>query len=164
MRWVNRYMWLFPFVVHAAYMTATIRFFPFHVGTDESLTNRWEFFAAEWISIVLFSNAALFFVLHKMPKFSDKTLSVPNKAYWLQSTETRAALIDKLQGLVETTLVLINIFLLGIYQLIYQTNVMVAAVKLPITVLLSAFVVLPVALTLANIISVRISLAKAKTK
>lgn len=138
-----RNIWIFPLTVHISYIAATSRYLPPFIGDNIGWSYTRAFFILEWSGIVLFSVLCLLGVRWKLPSFSDKVLSVPNKEYWMQSTHNKSRLINKLRGLIETALFFCNIFLLGIYQWVYQSNVMVPVLKFPLLVLISAFVLFP---------------------
>ena len=87
-------------------------------------------------------------------------MSVPNKDFWLRDESTRSLLEQKLQGVLDTLLILINIFFLGIYQLIYQGNVAIAVLKLPLPVLLGAFIAMPMIFTFVQILGLYWTLKK----
>ncbi|MBN2530073.1 MAG: hypothetical protein JXR76_27025 [Deltaproteobacteria bacterium] len=148
MTFVLRYLWLIPLVVHAGYFCATIPYFPQQVGEPVSSAFPRFVFSVEWIFIVLISNITLFWVWVKMPRFSDRVLSVPNREYWFQSKKNRAELVTRLQNLMETILVLVNIFLLGIFQWVYQSNVLSPVLLVPQVVIIGGFVAAPLSLIL----------------
>ena len=149
---ISRFLWLFPFTAHAAYLAATLQFFPEQVGPDRGAAVSRSFFMTEWIVIVAFSNALLFYFWKRMPRFSDKMLGVPNREYWLQDAKHRATLVTRLQNLIETVLVLINILFLGVYQWVYQSNVLSPVIRLPILLLIAGFITLPMSLIIVYLI------------
>lgn len=157
---VLRYLWLFPFTIHFAYALATFRYFPDFVGHNSDAMSGRTLFIVEWALIVLLSNGALIYMVHRLPKFNNRILAVPNKDYWLKSEETKQLLIQKLQGMLESILVMSNIFFLGIYQFLYQTNVQIVALKLPSVVIFSAFIAVPMVLAFVQVFTIHRRLKK----
>lgn len=95
-----------------------------------------------------------------MPKFNNTLLSVPNKAYWLGSEEKKQILVDKLRSMLETTLLLVNVFFIAVYQLIYQTNVRTPVIQLPLQILIVFFMGFPLVVAIIHMFFVVRSLAK----
>ena len=141
-----RFLWILPFTVHAAYFTATVRFFPEKVGPSQGAAVSRAVFSTEWLVIVIISNVLLLVFWRLMPRLNDRMLGVPNREYWLKNSENRTELIQTLQNLLETILVLINIFFLGIYQWVYQSNVLTPVIRLPLMLLIAGFITFPLAL------------------
>lgn len=146
--------------MHAGYFAATCRYIPNRVGPDPGAAVSRLVFSFEWLAIVLFSNLLLFVFWKRMPHLSDKTLSVPNREYWLTNPEHRNDLIARLQNLIETILVLINIFFLGIYQWVYQSNVLTPVIRLPIMLLIAGFITFPLTLIAVYMVSLMKALKK----
>jgi hypothetical protein len=120
---LSRILWFAPLAVHIAYLLATSRGLPEALGArawadDPGVSSR--VLLTEWLTILGLANGALLVLHVRLPRCSDKLLSVPGKAHWLSSPEHRAELIERLRGFLETALVLLNVFFLAVYQSIYQ--------------------------------------------
>lgn len=150
---IYRYLWLFPLIVHGAYFAANYSFLPQRIGEPPETVISRTVFALEWIAIVSLSNVVLWGIWYRMPRFSNKVLSVPNREYWLKTDENRTALIERLQNLLESILVLVNVFFLGIFQWIYQSNVSSPVMHLPRIVLIGGFLTLPLLMILFFMLS-----------
>jgi hypothetical protein len=156
----ERLIWIFPLAVHLGYIGATFRFLPDIIGERASATSSVSIFLAQWLVILICSNIALGWILFRLPKFSDKMLSVSGKNNWLSTPEKRALLIERLEGFIETALLFANVFYLAVYQLIYQSNVKIPVIRIPLPVLLALFMVLPLIATLSHFIWLVIKLKK----
>jgi hypothetical protein len=146
---LSRVIWLVPVMVHLAYLLATSRAFPEAFGakpwsSDPGTSTR--IFLVEWLSIVGLANAALLAVHIRLPRFGNRLLSVPRKDHWLGSDTRRAELVERLRGLIETALVLLNVFFLAVYQSVYQANAAKPAVSIPADVLVVGFMAVPILL------------------
>lgn len=144
-RFLARYLWVVPLVTHLAYALATIPTLPVSIGPVRSFAGNVPAFIVQWVGTLLFANGALLFTTIWMPRFNDKLLSVPNKAYWFADAERRSELVERLRGIVDTSLFLFNVFFLGIYQWIYQTNVLEPVLRIPRNVLWVGFIAIPIA-------------------
>ncbi len=159
-----RYLWVFPFAVHMGYIAATCQYFPARVGSEVGHAISPTFFFGEWLAIVVLSNIAMVALRVLMPRFNDRILSVPRKEYWLANPERRQTLILMLQGFMETVMVLLNIFFLGIFQWVYQSNVGMPVVRLPVMVIVPGFISVPLILVMFFMIGLMRTLKKAEDK
>jgi len=74
-------------------------------------------------------------------------------------------MIDRLRGVCEIILLLINVFFLAVYQNIYQTNVPAPVISVSPKILIPAFMVLPlVAIVFAFLFVMRGLAANARRK
>lgn len=150
---ISRFLWLIPFAAQVAYIFATHEEMPRLMGaTANDPGTRAYMFIAEWFAVVGMANIIFVFVDLRLPSFSDRMLSVPGKSYWLSTPATRAALVEKLRGICEAALLLLNIFFLAVYQFIYQTNVARPVFQIPGNILLFGFVALPIAVIVGYIL------------
>jgi arsenate reductase (thioredoxin) len=162
MKTLARLLWLVPLAVHTGSLLAVRAPLPASLGAgpDEPGAST-AVFLAEWISIIVLSNVAFAFIHVRLPALRDSMLSVPGKRYWLASPERRAELVERLRGLCETTLLLLNVFYLGVFQSIYQMNSTRPLVVFPRPMLLAFFVGLPAFAMLASVLVTMRRLASA---
>jgi hypothetical protein len=142
-------LWLAPVLVHLAYLLATSRELPEAFGArpwDADAGTSTRLFLIEWLAIVGLADAALLAVHVRLPRFSDRLLSVPRKEHWLGSPARRAELVERLRGFVETALLLLNVFFLAVYQRVYQANAPRPAVSVSADVLVVGFMAVPLLL------------------
>jgi hypothetical protein len=163
-RHVSRILWVAPFAVHLAYLLATSRGLPETFGArpwaqDPGVSS--SVLLVEWLAAVGLANVALLAVHIRLPRFSDRLLSVPGKERWLSTPEGRAALIEHLRGFLETALVLLNVFFLAVYQAIYQAAVPHPALSLRFELLAVGFMGVPLALIAAAFVKLLYTLRKA---
>jgi hypothetical protein len=137
-------VWLVPVAAQVGYILATYDELPAAIGAGpESGGTAFELFIVEWFAIVGLANLA-FSVIHvRLPKLSDRSFRVPGRDFWLATAERKEILIDRLRGICEIVLLLINVFFLAVYQNIYQTNVPDPVMSISPAVLVTAFMVLP---------------------
>jgi hypothetical protein len=147
-----RFLWVFPFTIHLAYIAATCQYFPDRIGSDVGHGTSPTFFFGEWLAIVVLSNIAMVVLWVWMPRFNDRILSVPRKEYWLANPERRQTLVLMLQGFMETVMVLLNIFFLGVFQWVYQSNVGMPVVRLPAPAIAVGFISVPLILVVVFMI------------
>ena len=158
---LSRFLWLAPFAAQIAYILATYDQMPRLMGASPGDPGtRLHFFIAEWFAVVGIANIIFVFVHLKLHTFSDRMLSVPGKAYWLATEERRRTLLDRLRGILEVSLFLLNVFFLAVYQSIYQTNVTRPLFQLSEPILLFGFMILPVAIILAYLVWSMLGFAK----
>jgi len=140
----GRVLWLFPFAVQIGYLLATFDELPPEIGAAPGAAGTDVYvFVIEWFAIIGLANLA-FATLHiRLPKLSDRMLSVPGKEYWLATPERRAELVDRIRGICEAALLLINVFFLAVYQKIYETNVPAPVITILPLILVPFFMVLP---------------------
>ena len=146
MRNIGKILWLLPVAAHIGYILATHDKLPVMIGSGggEEGTNVY-IFIVQWFAMVGLANVAFAFIHMRLPRFSDKMLSVPNKDYWLENTERRARLVERIREQIEATLLMMNIFFLAVYQNIYQTNVEGPVVHIRPMILVPFFMILPLA-------------------
>jgi len=137
--------WIVPLAVHVGYILATFDHFPGQVGGDGEIGRSTRLFFVEWFAIVGVAGLALAAVHVRLPRLSDRMLAVPGKEYWLADAERRRELVERLRGICEVALVMMNVFFLAVYQSIYQANVASPIVRLPDWMLIGAFMALPLA-------------------
>ena len=165
MKHLSSVLWFIPAAVHVAYILATYSHLPLVLGINaQSKGISTSFFIIEWAAVV--GLACIFFgILHvRLPRLSDKMLSVPGKQYWLSNKERKAELIDRLRSITETILLMLNIFFLAVYQNIYQTNATRPVISIPSKVLITGFMVAPLILILVNILNQLRIMARESTK
>ena len=157
MRNLGSVLWLVPLAAQVGYILATYDELPEMVGAGPGTSGTaFDLFIVEWFAIVGLANMA-FAVIHvKLPKLSDRSFRVPGRDYWLANAERKEQLIDRLRGVCEIILLLINIFFLAVYQNIYQTNAPAPVMAIAPQVLIPAFMVLPlVAIVIAFLFVMR---------
>ena len=165
MRALSRTLWVAPFLAHLAYLLATSHGLPETFGArpwaDDPGT-RSSVLLVEWLTIVGLANAALLAVYIRLPRFSDRLLSVPGKAHWLSSPEHRAELVERLRGFLETALVLLNVFFLAVYQSIYQAAAPQPVLRVGSLTLIVAFMGVPLGLVTIAFVRLVLQLHKAR--
>ncbi len=159
-RLLSAWLWVLPLVIHVAYLLATVPHLPNHIGDAQSFAGNVPSFLLQWAGTILFANAALVIVKFRLPSLSDRQLAVPGRDYWLQTPERRTELLSRLRGLIETCLCLFNVFLLAIYQRVYQTNAVDPVLRMPDQLLMAGFVALPLMVMGVTIAMSMISLKK----
>ena len=144
MRNIGKILWLLPVAAHIGYILATYDKLPGTIGSGggEGGTNIYVFIV-QWFTLVGLANVAFAFIHIRLPRFSDRMLSVPNKDYWLENTQRRARLVERIREQIEATLLMMNIFFLAVYQNIYQTNVQGPVLQIQQMILVSFFMILP---------------------
>jgi hypothetical protein len=166
-RLVSRTLWVAPFLVHLAYVLATLRGLPDAIGArpwaQDPGTSAGTLLV-EWLTIVGLANLALLAVHLRLPRASDRLLSVPGKAVWLSSEERRAELVERLRGFLETALVLLNVFFLAVYQGIYQSAVPHPVLTVPFAALAFGFMGVPLALIAAAFVKLVVSLGHRESR
>ncbi|MDD5306974.1 MAG: hypothetical protein PHU25_06585 [Deltaproteobacteria bacterium] len=162
MRILGRLLWLIPLAVHTGYLLAVRSTLPAFLGAGpgERGTST-AIFMAEWILVIVLSNAAFVFIHARLPRFRDSMLAVPGRRHWLSTPERRAELVEKLRGLCETALFFLNVFYLAVFQSIYQMNAPKPLVTFPRPVLFSFFIALPALAMLASVLVTMRRLASA---
>ena len=147
-------IWIIPAAAHVAYVLATYDTLPLQVGAEAGAGGTSvEIFIIEWLLIFTCANAAFALIHIKLPKMSNRMLTVPKKEYWLQTEERKTVVIDKLKGICETSLLMINILFLAVYQQIYQSNVVNPIIKMSEAVLVAMFMVTPLLIAAIVIIA-----------
>jgi hypothetical protein len=165
MRHLGRILWLIPFAAQIGYLLATSDDLPRLVGgSPGDPGTRLSLFVAEWFAVIGLANAAFVFVHLRLPTFSDRMLSVPGKEHWLSTPQTRAVLVERLRGVCESALLMLNVFFLAVYQSIYQTNASRPVITVPEKILIPCFMALPVAVILASVLLAMRSLAREARK
>lgn len=164
MKHLGRVLWIVPLAVHVGYLLATREQLPSELGADPGQRGTGvSLFVAEWLVVLGAANLAFVLLHARLPRMSDRMLSVPGKSYWLSTPKRRSIAVEKLRGIVETALLLLDVFFLAVYQLIYQTNVAEPVVSLPQTALIVLFMVLPlVGIALAMLLALRALAAGAR--
>jgi hypothetical protein len=149
LRNIGKILWLLPVAAHIGYILATHDKLPDMIGAGdgEGGTDIYVFIV-QWFALVGFANLAFAFIHVRLPRFSDKMLSVPNKNYWLANTERRARLVERIREQIEATLLMMNIFFLAVYQNIYQTNVQEPVIQIRPMILVPFFMILPLVIIL----------------
>lgn len=144
MTMLSRTIWLIPFFTHIAYVAATYPGLAGYVGTYGESSST--LLVIEWFALLGAMNLS-FGLLHiRLPKLSDKMLSVPGKDYWLATPTLRSDLVERLRGLCEAALTLLNIFFLGVYQYIYQSWAERPVLEFPPLYLVAGFIAGPILL------------------
>ena len=163
MRHLGKVLWLVPLSVHIGYISATYWHLPTYFGADSVGATDRTALMIEWFAIIGMANL-VFSLLHvRLPRFGDRMLAVPGKAYWLSTEERRIELVERLKGVCESALFNLNIFFLAVYQSIYQSNVVRPAVFIPQSVLVFFFMVVPLfVLTVVVLAASRTLASKAK--
>lgn len=153
-------LWIFPAAVQIGYFLATYDELPPEIGAGPSGGGtEMNIFVVEWFAIIGLANAA-FALLHvRLPHLGDRMLAVPGKEYWLATPERRALLVDRIRGICEASLLLLNVFFLAVYQRIYETNVATPVLKVPPLVLVPFFMALPVVAIVVVVVAALRSLA-----
>jgi hypothetical protein len=153
-------LWLVPLATQIGYILATYDELPAMVGAGpESSGTDAMIFIVEWFAIVGLANLAFAIIHVRLPRLGDRMLAVPGRAHWLSSPERRAVLVDRLRGVCEITLLLLNVFFLAVYQNIYQTNVPAPVVAIQTGILVPFFMVLPLAAVAVSLLVVLRNLA-----
>ncbi len=147
MTMISRTIWLVPFFAHIAYVAATYPDLSVHF--DARGASSPVLLLIEWFALLGAMNLA-FGVLHiRLPKLSDKMLSVPGRDYWLATLSRKKDLVDRLRGVCEAALMLLNVFFLGVYQYIYQHGADRPVLELPDAYLTAGFIASPILLLAA---------------
>lgn len=144
MRHVSKLLWIVPLAAHLAYLCATADQLPPAMGEalgEPGIST--PLFLLEWLAITALANLA-FLALHlRLPQLSDRMLQVPGHRYWLSSTETRGELVARIRFTIEATLLSLNVFLVAVYQLIYESSVPQPIVVFAPVKLIVLFMALP---------------------
>ncbi len=136
-------LWILPFAAHVGYILATFDHLPGQLGGDEEAGTATWAFIVEWFAVLGAANLA-FAVLHlRLPRLGDRMLAVPGRNWWLADGERRTGLVDRLRGVCEVALLMLNVFFLAVYQSIYQTNAALPILSLPPWVLIGGFMIVP---------------------
>jgi hypothetical protein len=153
-------LWLAPLAAQIGYILATYDELPNPVGAGpDGPGPDVMLFVVEWFAVVGLANLA-FAVIHvKLPQLSDRMLAVPGRDYWHATPERREILVDRLRGICEITLLLLNVFLPPVYQNIYQTNVAAPVIAIVGAILIPFFMVLPLVVVVVAILVVMRNLA-----
>lgn len=152
MRALGQLLWILPFAAHVAYVLATVEQLPASLGGDGEAGTATSVFVVEWFAILGAANLA-FAVLHlRLPRLPDRMLQVPGKEHWLATPEHRAELVERLRGVCEVALTMLNVLFLAVYQSIYQTNAALPILALPPSVLFPAFMVAPLLITVGHLL------------
>ena len=144
MRNAGKILWLLPVAAHIGYILATHDKLPGMIGSGggEGGTDLYVFIV-QWFALVGLANVAFALIHVRLPRFSDRMLSVPNKDYWLANAQRRARLVERIREQIEATLLMMNIFFLAVYQNIYQTNVQGPVIHIRPMILVPFFMILP---------------------
>lgn len=164
MRHLGSVLWLVPVAAQVGYILATYDELPQAVGAGpDSAGTDLSLFIVEWFAVVGLANLA-FAVIHvRLPRLGDRAFRIPGRDYWLATPERREDLVDRLRGICEIVLLLLNVFFLAVYQNIYQTNAPAPVISLSPAVLIPLFMVLPlVAIVFAILLSLRNLAAEAR--
>ncbi len=144
MRYVSSVLWIVPLAVHVAYILATSPHLPPLVGVNAGAAGTpVTHFLGGWFIVITLANLAFVVIFIRLPRFGDRMLAVPGQEYWLSSSDRRADLVDRLRGICETALLGLNVFFLAVYQSIYQSNVTLPFLVVPMVALVMFFMVLP---------------------
>jgi hypothetical protein len=106
-------------------------------------------FAAQWLGIVTTANLCLVLLHLFLPKLPQRLLQVPGHQHWLACDATRKELLSRIRFALEASLLGLNVFLLAVYQLIYESAVPRPLLYFSPEVLVWLFMVLPVTMALA---------------
>lgn len=157
MRHLGIVLWLIPFFAHLGYGLATFDHLPVKIGTNLNDPGTWRWvFGLEWGATLLISNGLMLFIYIRMPHLKDHWLAVPGRAHWLQDSEHRSDLIERLRGIVEISLLGLNVFFIAVYQYIYQANTASPILSIRLEVLFFFFLALPLlAMLMAIALSIR---------
>ena len=147
MAFLSRVLWLVPLAVHVGYAARVFSLFPLLVGrtVDDAGIPVLRFFVM-WFCTVLFADAAFVLIHLKLPKFKDAMFGVPRKQYWLETSERRQELIEKLRGILDVALFGLNVFFLAVFQAIYQANVLMPIISINGALLTTGFMAVPLIL------------------
>lgn len=159
MRHLGRVLWLVPLSVHIGYISATYWHLPQYFGSDSGESTNRTILMIEWFAIIGMANLIFSFIHVRLPRFSDRMLAVPGKAYWLATEERRIELVERLKGVCESALFNLNIFFLAVYQSIYQSNVMRPTMFIPPSVLVLFFMAVPLLVLVAAVLAASRTLA-----
>jgi hypothetical protein len=159
MVYLSRVLWMLPFAVHLGFGAAVFNHFPMHVGrTIERGGTPLVHFYALWFSTVAAADMVFVLLSLRMPHLKDRMFSVPSKAYWLSTPETRRELFSRLRGIIDAALLGLNVFFLAVFQAIYQANTVNPAISLNLPVLIVGFMIVPLLLLTAYLVAVILGL------
>jgi len=137
-------LWIVPVAAQVGYILATYDELPPAVGAGPGTEGTaLVLFIVEWFAIVGLGNVAFALIHVRLPALRDSALRVPGRDFWLSTPERRGELVDRLRGICEIILLLLNVFFLAVYQDIYQTNVPDPVISFSPRVLVPVFMVLP---------------------
>jgi len=144
---LSRFLFIVPLAVHLGWFAATAPRLPALLGTAPGAPgSSATVFLAGWLALLFLSTAAFLGLRQALPRLSDRWLAVPRRERWLASDEGRAEVRARLAGMVDVALLFTQIVFVGVYQIIYQTNVARPLVSVSEDVLLSFFVLAPLVL------------------
>lgn len=104
---------------------------------------------AQWLGIITTTNLTLLLLHLFLPKLPRRLLQVPGHEHWLKSQATREELLSRIRFALEASLLGLNVFLLAIYQLVYESTVRRPLLYFAPNVLIWLFMVLPMTMALA---------------
>lgn len=156
---MGRLLWIIPFSTHIAYALGTFGHLPAVIGqTYDDPGVSLKAFYIFWFALMGLANVLFLVLYQRMPRLGDRLLQVPGQEYWLSTPETKSELIRRLRGVIEASMLGLNLFFLTVYQLIYQSNTFRPVVAFPVPVLMGGFaplslllVVVVMILTLRNL-------------
>jgi len=149
MRFLGRVLFIVPLSVHIGYLAATFPELATMVGhTAKSAGLPKSRFALLWCLTIALANIVFIAVYWIMPKMKDSMLRVPGAIYWLSCEERRTELVARLRGVVEVSLLGLNLFFFAVYQSIYQANALAPAVSFQPAVLIIFFMIAPILMIL----------------
>ena len=161
MSYLSKILWIVPFAVHIGFAVSVVDQFPENVGrTPSSDGVPLMYFYCFFFASVIIANGLFSYLYVKMPTFKDRMFSVPQRAFWLSDDQHRKQLVSKLRGIIEVSLLGLNVFFLAVFQSIYQANVVYRTIALNPVVLLVGFMLAPLLLVVVYFVLSVISLSR----
>ncbi len=133
-----------PLILHISYAVSTVEQLPMRLGqTVDTYGTSTIVCLMVWAGIVLVCNAAFVFFDVKMPIFKDAFLYLRKAETNEMSKITREKAVQELQNVARMSLFCLNVFFVGAYQFVYQTNTYRPVLSFPLSILFIGFIVTP---------------------